>query len=72
MGVSRHACWREVALRIRLSEANEDGSSAWRMVISDLGKATIGLVVSVLLVVFLYVVEGRDLALLMLILRWLL
>ena len=56
---------REVALRMRLSEANEDGSNAWRMVISDLGKATIGLVVSVLLVVFLYVVEGRDLAQLM-------
>ena len=56
---------REVALRMRLSEANEDGSSAWRMVITDLGKATIGLVVSVLLVVFLYVVEGRDLAQLM-------
>ena len=34
------------------------------MVFSDLGKATIGLVVSVLLVVFLYLVEGRDLTLL--------
>lgn len=31
------------------------------MVFSDLGKATIGLVVSVMLVIFLYLVEGRDL-----------
>ena len=55
---------REVALRLRLHEANEDGRKVWPMVFSDLGKATIGLVVSVLLVVFLYLVEGRDLALL--------
>jgi len=55
---------REVALRMRLSEASEDGRNVAGMVFSDLGKATIGLVVSVLLVVFLYVVEGRDLNLL--------
>jgi len=55
---------REVALRMRLSEASEDGRNVASMVFSDLGKATIGLVVSVLLVVFLYVVEGRDLNLL--------
>ena len=55
---------REVALRLRLHEANTDGRKVWPMVFSDLGKATIGLVVSVLLVVFLYLVEGRDLALL--------
>ena len=55
---------REVALRLRLHEANEDGLRVWPMVFSDLGKATIGLVVSVLLVLFLYLVEGRDLALL--------
>ena len=55
---------REVALRLRLDEANQDGRKVWTMVFSDLGKATIGLVVSVLLVVFLYLVEGRELALL--------
>jgi hypothetical protein len=49
---------------MRLSEASEDGRNVAGMVFSDLGKATIGLVVSVLLVVFLYVVEGRDLSLL--------
>lgn len=52
---------REVALRIRLSEANQDGRQVAKMVFSDLGKATIGLVVSVILVIFLYLVEGRDL-----------
>ena len=51
---------REVALRLRLQEL--DRSKVWPMVLSDLGKATLGLVISVLLVVFLYVVEGRDLA----------
>ena len=55
---------REVALRMRLDEAKGDGRKVWGMVFSDLGKATIGLVVSVLLVVFLYLVEGRELALL--------
>ena len=50
---------REVALRLRLNEL--DRSRLWPMVFSDLGKATLGLVVSVLLVVFLYVVEGREL-----------
>jgi hypothetical protein len=55
---------REVALRMRLEETKVDGRNVATMVFSDLGKATIGLVVSVLLVVFLYVVEGRDLTLL--------
>lgn len=55
---------REVALRLRLEEAQRDGKRVATMVFSDLGKATIGLVVSVLLVVFLYMVEGRDMALL--------
>lgn len=55
---------REVALRARLHEVRQDGRQVANMVFSDLGKATIGLVVSVLLVVFLYVVEGRDLTLL--------
>jgi len=50
---------REVALRLRLNEL--DRTRLWPMVFSDLGKATLGLVVSVLLVVFLYVVEGREL-----------
>ena len=36
---------REVALRLRLDEANQDGRKVWTMVFSDLGKATIGLVV---------------------------
>ena len=55
---------REVALRMRLEETRQDGRKVASMVFSDLGKATIGLVVSVLLVVFLYFVEGRDLSLL--------
>lgn len=50
---------REVALRMRLHEL--DRSKLWPMVFSDLGKATLGLVISVLLVVFLYLVEGREL-----------
>ena len=51
---------REVALRLRLNELNR--TRLWPMVFSDLGKATLGLVISVLLVVFLYFVEGRELA----------
>ena len=51
---------REVALRLRLNEL--DRTRLWPMVFSDLGKATLGLVISVLLVVFLYLVEGRELA----------
>lgn len=50
---------REVALRYRLRELDKD--RLWPMVFSDLGKATLGLVISVLLVVLLYVFEGRDL-----------
>ena len=49
---------REVALRLRLNEL--DRTRLWPMVFSDLGKATLGLVISVLLVVFLYFVEGRN------------
>ena len=51
---------REVALRLRLNEL--DRTRLWPMVFSDLGKATLGLVISVLLVVFLYFVEGREVA----------
>jgi hypothetical protein len=51
---------REVALHLRLNEL--DRSRVWPMVLGDLGKATLGLVISVLLVVFLYLVEGRELA----------
>ena len=50
---------REVALRLRLNEL--DRGRLAPMVFSDLGKAALGLVVSVLLVLFLYVVEGRPL-----------
>ena len=50
---------REVAFRIRLKETDHD--RVWPMVFSDLGKATLGLVISVALVVLLYVFEGRDL-----------
>ncbi|MGB0324463.1 MAG: hypothetical protein ACPGGL_02900 [Phycisphaerales bacterium] len=50
---------REVALRIRLREANT--GRVWPMVFSDLGKATLGLVISVALVILLYLIEGRDL-----------
>ena len=49
-----------MALHLRLNEL--DRTRVWPMVLSDLGKATLGLVISVLLVVFLYVVEGRELA----------
>ena len=51
---------REVALRLRLHEL--DRTKVWPMVLGDLGKATLGLVISVLLVVFLYLVEGRDMS----------
>lgn len=50
---------REVALRYRLRELEKD--RLWPMVFSDLGKATLGLVISVVLVVLLYLFEGRDL-----------
>ena len=51
---------REVALRLRLHEL--DSTKLWPMVLSDLGKAALGLAISVLLVLFLYLVEGRELA----------
>jgi len=51
---------REVALHLRLNELS--GKKVWPMVLGDLGKATLGLVISVLLVVFLYLVEGRDMS----------
>ena len=50
---------REVAFRIRLKET--DHNRVWPLVFSDLGKASLGLVISVALVVLLYVIEGRDL-----------
>ena len=65
---------REVALRTmlraKLTAEGEETPGAFSngklavMVFSDLGKATIGLVISILLVVMLYFVEGRDLYLL--------
>lgn len=65
---------REVAIRttLRVRMTNENGDHPGTMsngnlavmVFSDLGKATIGLVVSILLVILLYFVEGRDLGLL--------
>lgn len=51
---------REVALRLRLNEL--DRTRLWPLVLGDLGKATAGLIISILLVVFLYLVEGRELA----------
>ncbi len=49
---------REVALRLRLHEL--DRSKLTPMVLGDLGKATLGLVISILLVFLLYLVEGRE------------
>ena len=54
---------REVGMRSRL-KLSEGQSNLSAMVFTDLGKATIGLVISILLVVVLYVAEGRDLSLL--------
>ena len=45
-------------LRIRLKETDHD--RVWPMVFSDLGKATLGLVISVALVVLLYVYKPRS------------
>ena len=49
---------REIAIRYRLSIGKKQGLTS--MVFADLGKATVGLVVSVLLVVVLYVVQGKS------------
>jgi hypothetical protein len=54
---------REVAVRVRLKLV-ESGQSLAPMLFMDIGKATIGLVISILLVVMLYFAEGRDLTLL--------
>lgn len=54
---------REVAMRLQL-KLNEGRQNLAVMVFMDLGKATIGLVISILLVVLLYFAEGRDLTLL--------
>jgi hypothetical protein len=51
---------REIAMRSRIPELRK--GSVTTMVISDLGKASIGLVVSVLLVVLLHFAEGKDLS----------
>jgi hypothetical protein len=51
---------REIAMRSRIPELRT--GSVTVMVFSDLGKASIGLVVSVLLVVLLHFAEGKDLS----------
>jgi hypothetical protein len=51
---------REIAIRNRLSIGKP--GQLMNMVFSDLGKATIGLVVSVMLVVLLYLIQGRPVA----------
>jgi len=64
---------RELAMRsmFRVRQHHGDSTESLSkgnvavMIFSDLGKATIGLVVSILLVILLYVVEGRDLTLLL-------
>ncbi len=54
---------REVGVRMRL-KLKENQSKLTSMVFMDLGKATLGLIISILLVVILYIAEGRDLSLL--------
>lgn len=54
---------REVAVRLRLKLKNGENSLA-PMLFMDIGKAAIGLVISILLVVMLYLAEGRELTLL--------
>ena len=49
---------REFAIRLRLGPKPDAGLS--RMIFSDLGKAAMGLIVSIVLVLFLFWVEGRD------------
>ncbi|MGA1373733.1 MAG: hypothetical protein ACO3YQ_02875 [Flavobacteriales bacterium] len=51
---------REIAMRTRIPALRT--GSVTNMVITDLGKATIGLVVSVMLVVILHFAEGKDLS----------
>jgi len=50
---------RELAIRYRLGPKPDRKLST--MIFSDLGKAALGLIVSVVLVLLLYVAEGRDL-----------
>lgn len=51
---------RELAIRLRLGPKPDRNLSL--MLFSDLGKAALGLIVSIALVLFLYLVEGRDVA----------
>ena len=51
---------RELAIRMRLGPKPDRELAT--MLFSDLGKAALGLIVSVILVVVLYAAEGRDLA----------
>jgi len=51
---------REIAMRTRIPELRK--GSVTSMVFADLGKASIGLVVSVVLVVLLHFAEGKDLS----------
>ncbi|MCI4671718.1 MAG: hypothetical protein MRZ79_26490 [Bacteroidia bacterium] len=53
---------REIAMRFRLGPKPDKGLTT--MVFADLGKAALGLIVSVVLVILLYTVEGRDLTVL--------
>jgi hypothetical protein len=53
---------REIAMRYRLGPKPDKSLSY--MLFSDIGKATIGLVVSVSLVVLLFLVEGKDVSIL--------
>ncbi|RMG23004.1 MAG: hypothetical protein D6730_15310 [Bacteroidetes bacterium] len=49
---------RELAIRIKLGPKPDQKLSL--MLFSDLGKAALGLIISIALVLFLYLVEGRD------------
>lgn len=53
---------REIAMRYRLGPKPDRSLSF--MLFSDIGKASIGLVVSVVLVVMLYMIEGKDISVL--------
>lgn len=49
---------REISMRYRLKLSGE--KSLGTMIFSDMGKAALGLIVSITLVVFLYYVEGKE------------
>ena len=51
---------REFAIRLRLGPKPDRALNT--MIFSDLGKAALGLIVSVALVLFLFFIEGRDMA----------